>query len=348
MNYLKFNGSGECAEDHEKIYPSQFLNFPAIFSKRTGRKFLFNWTLGVRDRQTKIKLGTPNFMVTYYKDRKTPSLDASMPLIRKEFKTNILIYPTNPKGKNKEEDKGDFLLDETRYLIGVDRGENKLFSYTIWDNQESKIVDQGEIGGEFKNKIDNLKKDQAKALSGFKVNEYKKKTKKISNALIDSVNDAINQLLLLAFKYRDSEKATGFVFEFLGPSFSRVGSKAYVELRQMNKLIVKIKEARNFYNMPFQIYETGAYYTSQICSKCGNIDKESRHGEYYQCVKCNHAIDADIQASFSIIHKWIGMKKPHKDTATKEIMSNHLKNLNFECFKNSDCSCYQRQNNITA
>ena len=46
-------------------------------------------------------------------------------------------------------------------------------------------------------------------------------------------------------------------------------------------------------------------YTSQTCFKCGNIDKNSRKGELYQCVNCGYKIDADYNASINIHNRGI-------------------------------------------
>ena len=41
-------------------------------------------------------------------------------------------------------------------------------------------------------------------------------------------------------------------------------------------------------------------YTSQECSSCGVICKESRKGERYECKNCGASLDADTNASFNI------------------------------------------------
>jgi IS605 OrfB family transposase len=43
-------------------------------------------------------------------------------------------------------------------------------------------------------------------------------------------------------------------------------------------------------------------YTSQRCSKCGAIHKESRKGELYECIVCGIKIDVDYNASLNILH----------------------------------------------
>lgn len=46
-------------------------------------------------------------------------------------------------------------------------------------------------------------------------------------------------------------------------------------------------------------------YTSQRCSNCGVICKESRQGERYHCHTCGYQIDADVNASRNILAKYL-------------------------------------------
>ena len=46
-------------------------------------------------------------------------------------------------------------------------------------------------------------------------------------------------------------------------------------------------------------------YTSQTCSSCGNVDKESRQGEKYRCTLCGYELDADYNAAINIYNRGI-------------------------------------------
>ena len=46
-------------------------------------------------------------------------------------------------------------------------------------------------------------------------------------------------------------------------------------------------------------------YTSQTCSRCGSIHKESRNGEKFLCIDCGYELDADYNASINILHRGI-------------------------------------------
>jgi len=47
--------------------------------------------------------------------------------------------------------------------------------------------------------------------------------------------------------------------------------------------------------------EVNPAYTSQTCSLCGHVDKNSRHGEQFLCTRCGMRMDADINAAKNIL-----------------------------------------------
>ncbi|GIW89687.1 MAG: transposase [Pirellulaceae bacterium] len=44
-------------------------------------------------------------------------------------------------------------------------------------------------------------------------------------------------------------------------------------------------------------------YTSQTCSLCGHVDRNSRQGEQFRCTCCKFVLDADINAARNILHR---------------------------------------------
>ncbi|MEG3836380.1 transposase [Microcoleus sp. Z1_C3] len=54
-----------------------------------------------------------------------------------------------------------------------------------------------------------------------------------------------------------------------------------------------------------RLYRVNPQYTSQTCSKCKNIDQESRNGEKFICTNCGHIDDANLQAARNVRTKAI-------------------------------------------
>lgn len=57
----------------------------------------------------------------------------------------------------------------------------------------------------------------------------------------------------------------------------------------------------------FTLTKVNPSYTSQICSRCGNLDKSSRNGEHYKCSSCGYEIDADINAAINIYSRGLNI-----------------------------------------
>lgn len=50
------------------------------------------------------------------------------------------------------------------------------------------------------------------------------------------------------------------------------------------------------------------YYTSQTCSACGHVDKNSRHKESFSCTECGHTEHADTNAAKNILSRYLSGK----------------------------------------
>lgn len=69
--------------------------------------------------------------------------------------------------------------------------------------------------------------------------------------------------------------------------------------RTFNKL-EQLSESKGF-----MIKKVNPAYTSQTCSKCGSIRKESCKGELYECISCSMKLDADYNAALNILQRGV-------------------------------------------
>lgn len=65
----------------------------------------------------------------------------------------------------------------------------------------------------------------------------------------------------------------------------------------------------------FTIKKINPAYTSQTCSKCGNVCKESRKAELYECVNCGVMLDADFNAACNILQRGAYGPSPAKNSS---------------------------------
>jgi IS605 OrfB family transposase len=63
-------------------------------------------------------------------------------------------------------------------------------------------------------------------------------------------------------------------------------------------------------------------YTSQKCSNCGIVDKDSRNGSHYSCNGCGYQEQADINAAKNIRNNHIISIADHKDRKIEQAVVN--------------------------
>ena len=52
------------------------------------------------------------------------------------------------------------------------------------------------------------------------------------------------------------------------------------------------------------LYKVEPKYTSQTCSRCGNVDKGNRKGILFRCTSCGYEANADLNASINILNQF--------------------------------------------
>ena len=75
--------------------------------------------------------------------------------------------------------------------------------------------------------------------------------------------------------------------------------KYWVYPRIINKLVSICEE------QGIQLEKVSPAYTSQECSECGFIDKNSRNKEQFLCTNCKIELDADYNAARNILHRGV-------------------------------------------
>ena len=138
-----------------------------------------------------------------------------------------------------------------------------------------------------------------------KISRKKQGSKKFKRALIER-NELIN---FYVKQFIELEQPDEVIIEALKNVKYKSSGKIYNKI--MNKLqrwsydrtfnkLEQLSESKGF-----TIKKINPAYTSQTCSKCGNICKESRNGEMYECIKCGIIIDADYNAAINILQRGV-------------------------------------------
>ena len=57
-----------------------------------------------------------------------------------------------------------------------------------------------------------------------------------------------------------------------------------------------------------EVIKINPAYTSQTCSACGHVDRENRCGKHFECLKCVHKEDADLNAAHNILRAGLALR----------------------------------------
>lgn len=126
-------------------------------------------------------------------------------------------------------------------------------------------------------------------------------SKKTIQEIKNYIGNTVNKL--------DLNNTKTVVLEDLHPSKMMINKKIRKEFRKtlskwnQNLLLERIRNKCEVNRVELAFVNPA--YTSQKCSLCGEIHKESRKGELYQCVNCGASIDADYNAALNIRNRFL-------------------------------------------
>lgn len=199
------------------------------------------------------------------------NVKTSLRLSRKNNKYSVNLYLSKELETVKNEGN----------IIGIDVGIKKLMTIS-----NKKI-----IGTEIESIIKKYKRRK----------QNSKNSKKTLKQIKDYIGYSVNQL--------DFENTQCIVMEDIKSSNMLVKDRTNKEFRKTlskwnhNLLVDRIRNKCEINRVELQF--VSPHYTSQMCSRCGEIHKESRKGELYHCVSCGYEIDADYNASLNIVNKFL-------------------------------------------
>jgi len=177
---------------------------------------------------------------------------------------------------------------EVQGFLGVDRNsvENVVVCADVMSGKVRKLgPDVSGITKNFRNRRKNLQKKGAK-------NALKKIRRKQSNRVRD-INHKVSRSVV---GYAKSHRLA-IVLEDLGKISKKGKAKRYVQKSQWSfyQLETFIKYKASLLGVP--IFFVNPAYTSQVCSRCGSINKPN--GKNYKC-SCSHFDHRDSNAAFNI------------------------------------------------
>jgi IS605 OrfB family transposase len=292
--YSYFKNNGRQSNFTNKKFSE--LNIKNILSsKYFSKPNLNNISINLDERFFDIKYGNhfDNFVkiiLPFFNEKGTRGINIKIPL--KQHKHSLSLSENNFSLRKNIQIKK---INETYYVnliwnkmvpqktkgnsLGIDLGYNKLIT-----TSNSEV-----IGTELKElylKISNKKQGS-------------KKFKKLLTHRDNLINFYVNQIDITDIKTLIVEDLKDVKYK------SELHKKINNKLQRWSYRKTIDKLSRTCEANGIELVKVSPSYTSQTCSCCGHIDKNSRNQENYHCVSCGYNIDADINASINILNRGI-------------------------------------------
>lgn len=267
-----------------------------ITSKYFTKPLLNNVSINLTNEFYDIKKGVyfDNFIslkLPYFNEKGTRAIKINLPI-------------KNHRHSNKLAKQGYTLKNN----IQIKKIKGKYIISYIWEKKEVKIRNTGDLIGidlGYK-KLITCSNNTAVGVNMIqlynKISYKKQGSKKFKRLLIhrdNEINRHVNNLELSNIK-------TIVIEDLLNVKYKSKFNKSVNNKLQRwsyRKTIDKIE--RICEDNGISLLKVSPAYTSQTCSKCGNINKLSRKGEFYRCVSCDYEIDADYNASINILNRGV-------------------------------------------
>jgi IS605 OrfB family transposase len=282
---------------HSSFTSKRFNELNINFIKRTPNINIQNLSIPIDNRLFDVKLGNIfdefiRIKTPYFPEGKKRSITVNVPIkhhrqsnkfIKNEWERKNTIHLKKVKNNfyfSLFWKKEQTIKNTKNKVIGIDVGYKKLISSS-----------SGVHYGQELNKIYD------------KISRKQQGSKKFKRALMQR-NELIN---FYVKEFIETEQPDEVIIESLKNVKHKSSGKIYNKTMNMlqrwsydrtfNKL-TQLSESKGFI-----IKKVNPAYTSQTCSRCGNIHKESRKGEQYECVNCGMKLDADYNAALNILKR---------------------------------------------
>ena len=187
---------------------------------------------------------------------------------------------------------------ETRTVLGVDRGMNKLVAFCAVDENGAALAD-GDAGGEDlrtlqKREEEKQKEAQKRAKrysSRRRAAESEQAAHRAANAIVQAADENDSRVVLedLSGFARGAPRKKGM---------RRSNWRRWMNRRQFQKVAHALEYKLRLKGLPPPVYVNAAF-TSQTCAECGFVGKENRPkpGDDFRCAECGHSADGDRNAA---------------------------------------------------
>ena len=241
-----------------------------------------------------------NIKLPYFNNKGTKALQTNLPLNNHKHSEKLASDGFNRrKNIQIKKIKGEYYINLTWEKTVEKRATGKTLGIDIGVNKLMVTSDGDVLGDDLKALYQEISRKKK-----YSKNYYKKLSHRnnlfnyyVNRLQVDDVKTlVIEELKNVKYKTSFKEKTKSGLI--------KNNKKGITGINNVNEkwvyryLIDKIERACE--ENGIKLVKVSPAYTSQTCSLCGCIDKESRNKESFRCVSCGYEIDADYNASINI------------------------------------------------
>jgi putative transposase len=207
---------------------------------------------------------------------------------------------------------------DSRKLISIDLGLNHPIASVML--KDDHMINHKFYGKRLKNLLWRRERRYSQLQhSGIEKPGVSKYTRSINNLLHEYTNDIINKAKELSYSVCIGN-LSGIRKKFVKGKSSKKTRKKGCRT-PFGKIMNMLEYKAKLNNIPLVFL--GEMYTSQKCSKCGEVNSKSRSGEKYRCISCGYQQQADINGAINIGRNLVYLLSSSHPTLRKS--------LDFEC-----------------
>jgi len=181
--------------------------------------------------------------------------------------------------------------EDVETVIGVDLGENVIYSLAVIDEKDIQNVELKD-GSEFRHNRERLKEKRKEMmakgdLKGIKKcsGEHEKYTEQV---LHSSSREIINE----AIKYDNPKIVLEDLTDYRKTAPNAIHDWPYALMQEM----ISYKAKAN--GIPVEMIDPRN--TSKMCRCCSNVSNSNRNGVEFECDECGYEVHADVNAAMNI------------------------------------------------
>jgi putative transposase len=265
--------------------------------KKTSKPLIKNISINIDSRLFDVQTDSKSFdefihlRLPYFFENKKRAMFIRLPVKYHKHSLKFKSWNRDNSIKLKENDGHYFVIysyekQEPKKLevgksLGIDQGYKKLI-----------VISDGRfVGREFEGLYERISnKEQGSRNFRDLLIERDKKINEVVNRIdFSGVKEIVIEDLKCVKRNSKKRIYKRFMNKLQRWSYSKVTSKLERLCEENGILLIKVDPA----------------YTSQTCSKCGSIHKESRSLELFKCIDCGYETDADLNASINILHRGV-------------------------------------------